>query len=134
MDTNKKRAFGLIRVHLCLFVVLFGFLSFAQVRPPRTPAPQLSPQEQSDLENALSEAGSSPNEYLRALEKHLEKYPRSPRKEELERAAVRSAMEANDDRRIITWGERVLSRQPDDLQILERVTRSLLAIESTESK
>lgn len=133
MDTTKKRAFGLIRVPLCSLVALVGFLSFAQVRPPRPPAPQLSPQEQADLENALSEAGSSANEYLRALEKHLEKYPRSPRKEELERAAVRSAMEANDDRRIVLWGERVLGRQPDDLQILERVTRSLLVTESKES-
>ena len=86
------------------------------------------PQEQAGSgDRALSEAGSSPVEYLRAIEKHLAKYPDSPRKPELERAAVRAAMEANDDRRIVLYGERVLARQPDDLQILERVTRSLLA-------
>src|SRR5215470_14711401 len=79
----------------------------------RRAQPQASPEEQADLETALSEAGSSPVEYLRAIEKHLEKYPNSPRKEELERAAVRAAVEANDSRGIITWGERVLSRQPD---------------------
>ena len=54
-------------------------------------------QEQADLEKALSEAGSSPLEYLRAIEKHLEQYPNSARRPELERAAVRAAIEARDD-------------------------------------
>jgi len=99
----------------------------------QTPKPQLSRQEQTDLESALAEAGSSPSEYLRALEKHMAKYPESPRMEELQRAAVRAAIEANDDRRIILYGERVLTRQPDDLQILERITRALLGEENKDS-
>ena len=90
-------------------------------------------QEQADLEKALSEAGSSPLEYLRALEKHLEQYPNSARRPELERAAVRAAIEARDDSRIVQYGERVLARQPDDLQILEQVTRALLAGDSKEA-
>jgi thiol-disulfide isomerase/thioredoxin len=102
-------------------------------RPPVTAAPQASPEEQEDLETALSEAGSSPVEYLRAVEKHLEKYPNSPRKMELERAAVRASMEANDDKRIIIHGERVLAQQPDDLQILDRVARALLTSESKDT-
>jgi thiol-disulfide isomerase/thioredoxin len=89
-------------------------------------------QEQADLEKVLSEAGSSPLEYLRAIEKHLDQYPNSARRAELERAAVRSAIEARDDGRIILYGERVLARQPDDLQILEQVTRALLAGDSKE--
>ena len=84
-------------------------------------------QEQADLEKVLSEAGSSPLEYLRAIEKHLEQYPNSARRAELERAAVRAAIEARDDNRVILYGERVLALQPDDLQILEQVTRALLA-------
>jgi thiol-disulfide isomerase/thioredoxin len=103
-----------------------------QKAPPR-PAPKASPQEQDDLETALSEAGASPLEYLRAIEKHLEKYPNSPRKEELERAAVRASMEANDDSRIILHGERVLAHEPDDLQILDQVARALLANESKDN-
>ena len=90
-------------------------------------------QEQADLEKALSEAGSSPREYLRALEKHLEQYPNSARRAELERAAARAAIEARDDQRIVVYGERVLARQPDDLQILEQVTRALLAGGSKET-
>ena len=46
-------------------------------------------QEQADLEKALSEAGASPLEYLRAIEKHLEQYPDSTRRAEMERAAAR---------------------------------------------
>jgi thiol-disulfide isomerase/thioredoxin len=90
-------------------------------------------QEQADLEKVLSEAGSSPLVYLRAIEKHLEQYPNSARRGELERAAVRAAIEARDDNRVILYGERVLARQPDDLQILEQVTRALLAGTSKEA-
>lgn len=96
----------------------------AQQKPPAAAAP--SPKEQADLEMALSDAGGSPGEYLRAIEKHLQKYPESPRRAELERAAARAAMEANDDAATVLWGERVLARQPSDLQMLDRVTRALL--------
>jgi thiol-disulfide isomerase/thioredoxin len=89
--------------------------------------------EQQDLDRALSEAGASPVEFLRAIESHLAKYPNSPRKPELERAAVRAAMDANDTRRIILYGERVLVRQPDDLQILEPVARSLVSAGSRDA-
>jgi thiol-disulfide isomerase/thioredoxin len=120
---------------------LIGVAALGAAQPPqRAPersapkaAPKVTPQEQDDLETALSEAGASPLEYLRALEKHLEKYPNSPRKEELERAAVRAAMEANDDGRIMLHGERVLAHEPDDLQILDRVARALLVSDSKDS-
>src|SRR3954470_15984007 len=107
-------------------LLLSGVVLFAQ-------AGKITPQEQEELSSTLAEAGSSPQEYLRALEKHLAKYPNSPRKEELERAAARAAIEANDDGRIILYGERVLARQPNDLQILERVARSLLAGEAKDT-
>ncbi|MBZ5725727.1 MAG: redoxin family protein [Acidobacteriia bacterium] len=90
------------------------------------PKAELSPQEKEELESALAEAGSSPIEFLRALEKHLAKYPDSPGRPDIERAAVRAAIQANDDPRIIAFGERVLRRQPDDLQILDAVARALL--------
>jgi thiol-disulfide isomerase/thioredoxin len=100
---------------------------FAQTRPAT------SPKEQADLEAALSEAGSSPVEYLRALEKHLAKYPDSPRKAELERAAAMAAVEVKDDSRVVQFGERVLARQPSDLQMLSLVTQALLTSDSREA-
>ncbi len=90
----------------------------AQQKPPAHP-PSISPQEQADLETALSEAGGSPIDYLHAIEKHLQKYPDSPRRPELERAAVRAAMQANDSAATVFYGERVLDRQTDDLPILD---------------
>ncbi|HTS25505.1 MAG TPA: TlpA disulfide reductase family protein [Bryobacteraceae bacterium] len=121
---------------LLFFVLVAGPRMCAGQPPQRAaqrPTPKISQQEQDDLETALSEAGASQVEYLRAIEKHLEKYPNSPRKQELERAAARAAMEANDDSRIILHGERVLAQEPDDLQILDRVARALLVTDSREN-
>jgi len=107
----------------------------AQQTAPRDTAPagrRLSPAEEDDLSRALGEAGSSPVEFLRAIEQHLARYPDSPRRPELERAAVRAAVEAKDEKRVILYGERVLEqespdRKSDDAQLLERVTRALLS-------
>jgi thiol-disulfide isomerase/thioredoxin len=101
-----------------LFVA--GLFAVALVAQQKT-----SPKEQEELETALVEAGTSPVDYLRALEKHLAKYPNSPRKAELERAAARAAIDAGDNRRIVLYGERVLAVKPDDATILEPVARAL---------
>ncbi|HUA59935.1 MAG TPA: TlpA disulfide reductase family protein [Verrucomicrobiae bacterium] len=82
--------------------------------------------EQKELNAALAEAGASPIEYLRAIEQHLERYPDSPRRPELERAAARAAIEAHRAPETILWGERVLSRQGDDLPILDAVAQALI--------
>jgi thiol-disulfide isomerase/thioredoxin len=121
------------RLPAALFLGLL--VALAQSRPPaQQKAPvklqAASAREQADLETALAEAAGDPAEYLRAIEKHLEKYPDSPRRAELERAAVRAAVQADDQARTILYGERVLARQPDDLQILDRVCRALLAGDS----
>jgi thiol-disulfide isomerase/thioredoxin len=88
---------------------------------------QSSATEQEELSAALAEAGSSRVEFLRAIEKHLEKYPNSTRTAELERAALRAAIEVDDNARIIRYGDRVLQRGTDDAQLLDRVTRALLS-------
>jgi thiol-disulfide isomerase/thioredoxin len=95
--------------------------------------PAISEQEQRDLSNALREAGTNPVENLRAIDGHLAKYPGSPRRPELERAALRAAIEAKDDQRLILYGERVLARESGDLSILERVTRALLQTDTEET-
>ncbi len=82
--------------------------------------------EQESLQQALAEAGNSPVEFVRALESHLKQYPDSPRRSELERALVKTAIDLNDDRLIIQYGERVLAREPDNFQFLQRVATSLL--------
>ena len=89
-------------------------------------AQALSQEEQLSLQRALSEAGNSPSELLLAIENHLKQYPNSPRRAELERALVKTAIDLNDDRRLIEFGERVLSRDSDNVQVLEHVTTALL--------
>jgi len=86
----------------------------------------LSPAEQASLTKALSEAGNSPVDFVRAIENHLKQYPNSPKRPELERALVKTAIDLNDDPRIIQFGESVLTREPDNVQVLEHVATSQL--------
>ena len=86
----------------------------------------LSQEEQLSLQKALSEAGNSPTEVELAIENHLKEYPNSPRRNELERALVKTAIDLNDDARLVHYGEDVLSREPNDMQVLEHVTTALL--------
>lgn len=104
----------------------------SQQGPGRKPATAPAAQEQQDLDRALAAAGASPVEYLRAIEEHLARYPDTPRRAELEGAAARAAIEAGDNRATVTYGERVLARRPDDLQILQAVSGALLAGDSRE--
>src|SRR5437899_10902142 len=90
-------------------------------------AQDLSDVEQKALSEALSEAGSSPIELVRPLETHLAKFADTPKRAELERLLAKGAIETKDNRRIILYGERVLAHDQDDLQILDRVARALLA-------
>lgn len=96
-------------------------------------AGQVAENEERDLGRAIGEAGSSPIELIRAIEKHLERYPESGHRAELEEALVKAAIEAGDEKRIIEYGERVLAREPGDIQVLDRVTRALLSSEAKET-
>ena len=57
--------------------------------------------ERADLRAGLSEAGSSQVEFIRAIERHLQKYPQTAQRPELERALVKAATEVRDTRRIL---------------------------------
>jgi len=89
--------------------------------------------EQRALSQALNEAGSSPIELVRALEAHLARFPMTVKRAEIERLLVKGAIENKDERRIVLYGERVLTREQDDLQILDRVTRALLASDAKDT-
>ncbi len=89
--------------------------------------------EERDLEHALSEAGVSNADFIRALEQHLAKYPQTARRPELERALAKAAIETGDNDRIVRYGEHVLAREPGDVQLLERVARALLVSPSRDA-
>ncbi len=85
-------------------------------------------QEQNELSQALTEAGSSPVDFTRALERHLRKYPDSPQRATIEKALAKSAIDMNDHARTLLYGEKVLAAEPnsDDLSLLDHVTRDLV--------
>jgi thiol-disulfide isomerase/thioredoxin len=90
-------------------------------------AQELSEDEQLHLRMALREAQGSAVDLMRALESHLEKYPESPRKSELERAIAKAAIQAGDQKRIASYGERALLKDASDITLLEAVARALVA-------
>ena len=126
--------------HLCrslqravLVLALCCALCPAQKKSDVAPAPAAeSPEEieRRDLSAALQDAGSSPVDFLRAIEAHLRKYPHSARRSELERAAVKAAIEAKDNAKILEYGPRVLANGDRDIQILDYVCRALLETDS----
>ena len=123
----------------------FGQQGAAAPKPaPGTPAPDrarkgadnpanAAADEEQQLSQALAEAGNSPVDFIRALEKHMAQFPNSPRKNEMERALVKTAIEAKDQERIIEYGERVLAREPNDIQILDKIIRALLATDAKDT-
>lgn len=89
--------------------------------------------EDKELSNALAEAGTSQIDFVRALENHLARYPKSLKKPEIERALTKAAIEMKDDKRVLLYGQHVLDREAGDPQILERVTRALLASDARDA-
>jgi len=88
--------------------------------------------ERAALQESLGEVGSSQIDFIRALEKHLTKYPKSEQRGELERAILKAAMEIKDQRRTIIYGEKALAADPANFEVLERVSRYLLVDDDKE--
>jgi thiol-disulfide isomerase/thioredoxin len=82
--------------------------------------------EERDLEEAVAEAGSSPVEYAKALERHLKKYPNTKQRAEIERVLVQAAIDARNKRMLVLYGVAVLDRGSDDPVVLDHVSRALL--------
>jgi thiol-disulfide isomerase/thioredoxin len=127
--------------NLALSLALVSFLpglAFAQAPTKEKaaetePAPTPDELEQRDLNQALQDAGNSPVDFEHALEKHLQKYPGTKDRDKIQRAIVRAAIDAKDDRRVILYGEQVLIKEPKDIQILEKVAALLLLKQDKES-
>jgi thiol-disulfide isomerase/thioredoxin len=105
--------------------LLLGASLFAQ-DAPKPDEQKANDKEKQELNAALADAGNSSIDFTRALENHLKKYPNSPQKAAIEKALVKTAIEAKDDERVIKYGERILATEPMDLQIADRVLHSLL--------
>ena len=116
--------------------MLLSFLLFAllapQAKPPADKEKGPSKEEQ-DLEQSIGEAGNSPVEYARAIERHLKKYPKSDRRPEMERVLTQASIEMRDKRRIILYGVPTIEAGSRSPQILDYVTRTLIDKDDKES-
>ena len=106
-------------MRVLLLLSFAAALALAQQSGPGDPA--------AELRQALGEAGGSPLEVTRALEQFLAKYPDAAERADVENALAKVAVQQNDNARIIQYGEKVLSRDPGNVQLLDRVPRAMLA-------
>ncbi len=122
-------------------VVLIGGMLWAQDGPPTILSPPAEAQqprqppsdaEQQDLMKAVSEGANSPVEMVRAMEAYLAKYPNSSQKAQIYRTLTLGAFEMRDDARIVKYGVPALDGAPQDPVLLDRVTKSLLAMGDAE--
>ena len=106
------------------FLLILAVLACASAQEKSAQSQPAEPDDIQELGRNLAEGGNSPADYIRVLEAHLAKYPQTKHRAEIERVLTKSALEAKDDPRIILYGERVLAREPDDVQLLDRVARA----------
>ena len=89
--------------------------------------------EQQELQQALTNANQSAVDLIRELEAFLKKHPQPAQIKEIEQTLAKAAIDAKDDRRTVLYGERALVSAPEDALILDRVSRSLLALGGEEN-
>jgi thiol-disulfide isomerase/thioredoxin len=89
-------------------------------------APVATDAEKKELAAAIEEANTSGFDIIRALEAHLRKYPNTPLRPEIFNLLAKAAVESRDDTRIVRYGEPVLAVTPNDVTLLDRVSRALL--------
>jgi thiol-disulfide isomerase/thioredoxin len=82
--------------------------------------------EDEQLRESLGEAGSSPVEVVRVLERFLEKFPEAKKKEDIERVIARAAADVKDWKRAARFGERVIARGTEDPKVLAMTAQGLL--------
>ena len=87
---------------------------------------EATPAEKHELAEAIKEANTSGYDLTRALEAHLRKYPDTPLRTDLYNLLAKAAVEIRDDARILRYGEPALAATPNDVTLLDRVSRALL--------
>ena len=87
---------------------------------------QPSALEQQSLMEALTQGNTSPMDMIRAMETHLERFPATVQRPEIEQTLAKAAIDARDTPRIVKYGEAALRQLPEDILLLDRVTAALI--------
>ena len=99
----------------------------AAVSTPQPAAPQQKPaqaasasdkEEEAALEDAVDSAHRDPQVFIKNLEKFLEKFPHSARREQILRSIYQAALQSNDPRDATAYGEKLLDIHPSDPALL----------------
>jgi len=98
----------------------------AALAPLQAQISDATPAEKHELAEAIREANTSGYDITRALEGHLRKYPQTPLRPDIYNLLAKAAVEIRDDARIIRYGEPALAAAPNDVTLLDRVSRALL--------
>lgn len=104
----------------CIAALLLG---------PVAPAQSLlqpSAEEQQSLMGALTQGQTSPMDMIRAMESHLERFPATVQRRDIEQTLAKAAIDAHDTPRIVKYGEAALQQLPEDIMLLDRVSAALL--------
>ena len=96
------------------------------VAPLQAQISEATAAEKHELADAIREANTSGYDLTRAVEAHLRKYPQSPLRADIYNLLAKAAVEIRDDVRIIRYGEPALTVTPNDVTLLDRVSRALL--------
>lgn len=121
-------------IRLILAVFLAVVAASAQSSTTLNLYPQPAQLELDELNKAIVEATNSPIDLIHAFERHLQRYPSSARRADIEAALYKNAVDVNDNARIVTYGEKLLAGQPANLdETLDRVIRALLSSDDAAS-
>jgi thiol-disulfide isomerase/thioredoxin len=101
--------------------------------PSALPTQAQAAAEQQELVAGLTDAGQSAVDIIRFLEAFLKKHPDASQRKDLDNVLARAAIESRDDRRTALYGQRALLNAPDDVLLLDRVSRALLTLAASDS-
>jgi thiol-disulfide isomerase/thioredoxin len=100
----------------------------AQASFSQFPNPADEAAERQQINQAIIEANHSSIDVIAALEKHLRAHPNTKLRGEIEQLLAKESMEARDDVRVVRYGVPTLAKTPNDAQLLDRVSASLLNV------
>jgi thiol-disulfide isomerase/thioredoxin len=90
---------------------------------------QTAQSEDQELALLIQESNRSPVDFIREMEKFLQKYPDAKRKDEITRGLFQAAKDLKDNRRTAIYGERLLAKTPNDFGVLLTTGRALNTFE-----
>jgi len=76
------------------------------------------PDTEAELQRAIEEAATDRAALVRNLEDYLRRFPEAPRKAQVYRAIVESAMQLRDMQRALDYAERIITLRPDDAEMM----------------